>query len=65
MLKVNDIDGNLIEIAAVVVFKVIDSAKDLFEVKNYEEFVEIQSETALCHVANKYPYDQFGEDTWG
>ncbi|HRW13082.1 MAG TPA: SPFH domain-containing protein [Syntrophomonas sp.] len=61
MLKVNDIDGNPIEIAAVVVFKVIDSAKALFEVNNYEEFVEIQSETALRHVANKYPYDQFEE----
>ena len=62
MLKVNDIDGNPIEIAAVVVFKVIDSAKALFEVNDYEEFVEIQSETALRHVANKYPYDQFEED---
>lgn len=62
MLKVNDIDGNPIEIAAVVVFKVTDSAKALFEVNNYEEFVEIQSETALRHVANKYPYDQFDED---
>jgi len=62
MLKVNDIDGNPIEIAAVVVFKVIDSAKALFEVNDYEEFVEIQSETALRHVANKYPYDQFEEN---
>lgn len=62
MLKVNDIDGNPIEIAAVVVFRVTDSAKALFEVNNYEEFVEIQSETALRHVANKYPYDQFDED---
>lgn len=62
MLKVNDIEGNPIEIAAVVVFKVIDSAKALFEVNDYEEFVEIQSETALRHVANKYPYDQFDED---
>lgn len=61
MLKVNDIEGNPIEIAAVVVFKVIDSARALFEVNNYEEFVEIQSETALRHVANKYPYDQFEE----
>jgi regulator of protease activity HflC (stomatin/prohibitin superfamily) len=61
MLKVNDIDGNPIEIAAVVVFKVVDSARALFEVNDYEEFVEIQSETALRHVANKYPYDQFDE----
>ena len=61
MLKVNDIEGNPIEIAAVVVFKVVDSARAMFEVNDYEEFVEIQSETALRHVANKYPYDQFEE----
>lgn len=61
MLKVNDIEGNPVEIAAVVVFKVVDSAKALFEVNDYEQFVEIQSETALRHVANKYPYDQFEE----
>ncbi len=58
-LKVNDVEGNPIEIAAVVVFKVVDSAKALFEVDNYEQFVEIQSETALRHVATKYPYDNF------
>ncbi|MGF9714829.1 MULTISPECIES: SPFH domain-containing protein [Paenibacillus] len=58
-LKVNDIEGNPIEIAAVVVFRVIDSAKATFDVDNYEQFVEIQSETALRHVANKYPYDTF------
>lgn len=56
-LKVNDIDGNPIEIAAVVVFRVIDTAKAMFDVDNYEQFVEIQSETALRHVASKYPYD--------
>lgn len=61
MLKVNDIEGNPVEIAAVVVFKVVDSAKALFEVNDYEQFVEIQSETALRHVANKYPYDEFEE----
>ncbi|GAB6181497.1 SPFH domain-containing protein [Desulfotomaculum defluvii] len=58
-LKVNDVEGNPIEIAAVVVFKVVDSAKALFDVENYEQFVEIQSETALRHVATKYPYDNF------
>ncbi|WP_025690659.1 SPFH domain-containing protein [Paenibacillus zanthoxyli] len=58
-LKVNDIEGNPIEIAAVVVFKVINSAKALFDVDKYMEFVEIQSETALRHVASKYPYDSF------
>lgn len=60
-LKVNDVEGNPIEIAAVVVFRVIDSAKAMFDVDNYEEFVEIQSETALRHVATKYPYDNFNE----
>ena len=59
-LKVNDVEGNPVEIAAVVVFRVIDSAKACFDVDNYEEFVEIQSETALRHVATKYPYDDFG-----
>ncbi|BCG58378.1 SPFH domain-containing protein [Paenibacillus sp. URB8-2] len=58
-LKVNDVEGNPIEIAAVVVFKVINSAKALFDVDKYMEFVEIQSETALRHVASKYPYDGF------
>lgn len=57
MLKVNDVEGNPIEIEAVVVFAVVDSAKALFEVDDYESFVEIQSETALRHVASKYPYD--------
>jgi regulator of protease activity HflC (stomatin/prohibitin superfamily) len=61
-LKVNDVDGNPIEIAAVVVIKVVDSAKAVFDVDNYEQFVEIQSETALRHVATKYPYDNFEED---
>src|SRR5699024_4302460 len=46
-LKVNDINGNPIEIAAVVVFKVVDAAKAVFDVDQYEQFVEIQSETAL------------------
>ncbi|WP_040952920.1 SPFH domain-containing protein [Gorillibacterium massiliense] len=61
-LKVNDINGNPIEIAAVVVFRVIDSAKALFDVDNYNKFVEIQSETALRHVASKYPYDDLNGD---
>lgn len=61
-LKVNDVEGNPIEIAAVVVFKVVDSAKAVFEVDNYEEFVEIQSETAIRHVAGKYPYDTFTDE---
>ncbi|MEK4875098.1 SPFH domain-containing protein [Bacillus sp. FSL W8-0102] len=56
-LKVNDVEGNPIEIASVIVFKVIDSAKATFDVDDYEEFVEIQSEAAIRHVATKYPYD--------
>lgn len=60
-LKVNDVEGNPIEIAAVVVFKVTDSAKAVFDVDHYEDFVEIQSETALRHVATKYPYDNVDE----
>jgi regulator of protease activity HflC (stomatin/prohibitin superfamily) len=61
-LKVNDISGNPIEIAAVIVFKVVDTAKASFDVDNYYKFVEIQSETALRHVANQYPYDNLNED---
>lgn len=61
-LKVNDINGNPIEIAAVIVFKVVDSAKAVFDVDRYEQFVEIQSETALRAVATKYPYDIFNEN---
>ncbi|MBO1001480.1 SPFH domain-containing protein [Pseudogracilibacillus auburnensis] len=60
-LKVNDVNGNPIEIAAVIVFKVVDSAKAMFDVDQYEQFVEIQSETALRAVATKYPYDSFDE----
>lgn len=58
-LTVNDVEGNPIEIAAVVVFKVVDSARALFDVDDYSAFVTIQSETALRHVASKYPYDNF------
>ncbi|MDD2568354.1 MAG: SPFH domain-containing protein [Clostridia bacterium] len=58
-LKVNDVNGNPIEIAAVVVFKVTEPAKAVFDVDDYESFVQIQSETALRHVAAKYPYDNF------
>ncbi|KGK83821.1 membrane protein [Desulfosporosinus sp. HMP52] len=58
-LKVNDIEGNPVEIAAVVVFRVVDTAKAIFDVEKYEEFVEIQSETALRHIATRYAYDNF------
>jgi regulator of protease activity HflC (stomatin/prohibitin superfamily) len=55
--KVNDADGNPIEIAAVVVWQVEDTAKALFEVDDFVEFVAIQTETAVRHIANSYPYD--------
>lgn len=58
-LKVNDVGGNPIEIAAVVVFKVINATKAVFDVDKYEQFVEIQAETALRHVAAQYPYDDY------
>ena len=61
IIKVNDSKGNPVEIAAVVVFKVIDTAQALFNVDDYEEFVEIQSESAVRHVASEYPYDTFDE----
>lgn len=56
-LKVNDAHGNPIEIAAVVVWKVVDSAKALFDVENYEAFVAIQAETAIRALASRFPYD--------
>lgn len=55
--KVNDRDGNPIEISAVVVWKVVDTAEALFEVDDYEHFVEVQSESALRAMAARYPYD--------
>jgi regulator of protease activity HflC (stomatin/prohibitin superfamily) len=61
-LKVNDANGNPIEIAAVVVWKVVDSAEAHFEVDDYESFVTIQSEAALRNVANEYPYDNHNEE---
>lgn len=62
LLKVNDSDGNPIEISAVVVFKVVDTAKALFDVDYYQNFIEIQSETAVRHIASQYPYDTFNDD---
>lgn len=56
-IKVNDLHGNPIEIAAVVVWNVVDSARALFDVDNYEQFVGIQSETAIRALASEYPYD--------
>jgi regulator of protease activity HflC (stomatin/prohibitin superfamily) len=56
-LKVNDLAGNPIEIAAVVVWKVVDTAEALFHVDNYDNFVHVQSESALRSMALSYPYD--------
>jgi regulator of protease activity HflC (stomatin/prohibitin superfamily) len=62
-LKVNDSMGNPIEIAAVVVWRVVDSAKALFDVDSYETFVGIQSETAIRALATVHPYDSHEEGT--
>ena len=56
-LKVNDIDGNPIEIAAVVVWKVVETAEAVFEVDDYEHYVKVQSESALRNLATSYAYD--------
>lgn len=61
-LKVNDADGNPVEIAAVVVWRVVESAKAVFDVDDYEEFVDIQAETALRSLATRYPYDAAGSE---
>jgi regulator of protease activity HflC (stomatin/prohibitin superfamily) len=60
-LKVNDQDGNPIEIAAVVVWRVIDTAEAVFQVDDYEHFVHVQSESAVRVLATSYPYDSHGE----
>lgn len=63
-LKVNDSQGSPIEIAAVVVWKVFDTAEAMFEVDDYEEFVQIQSESALRNLSTTYPYEPHeGEGT--
>ncbi|MBO0846921.1 MAG: SPFH domain-containing protein [Nocardioides sp.] len=56
-LKVNDSDGNPVEIAAIVVWQVADTARSTYAVENYENFVSVQAEAALRHVANTHPYD--------
>ena len=60
-LKVNDSTGNPVEIASVVVWKVVDTAEALFEVDNFENFVRVQSEAALRNLTTGYPYDAYGE----
>jgi regulator of protease activity HflC (stomatin/prohibitin superfamily) len=61
-MKVNDFNGNPIEIAAVIVWRVVDSAKALFDVENYETFVTIQAETAIRNISTKYPYETHDGD---
>ena len=58
--KVNDADGNPIEIAAVVVWQVQDTASAVYSVDNFTQFVTIQTETAVRHIASSYPYDNRG-----
>jgi regulator of protease activity HflC (stomatin/prohibitin superfamily) len=56
-LKVNDFDGNPVEIAAVVVWRVVDTAEAVFEVDNFENYVKVQTESAIRNLATRYPYD--------
>lgn len=60
--KVNDRDGNPIEISAVVVWRVVDTAEALFEVDDYEDFVAVQSEAALRNLASRHPYDSHDDE---
>ncbi len=60
-LKVNDFDGNPIEIAAVVVWQVTETAEAIFQVDNYENFMQVQSESALRNMATSHPYDAHNE----
>ena len=61
-IKVNDTDGNPIEIAAVIVWKVVDTAEACFEVDDYANYVHVQSEAALRNLATSYPYDTHEEN---
>ena len=62
-LKVNDNEGNPIEIAAVVVWKVVDTAEAVFEVDDYNNYVKVQTESALRNLATSYPYDAHDDHT--
>ena len=61
-VKVNDLRGNPVEIATNVVWRVSDTAKALFDVENYQEFVDIQIESAVRVIGARYPYDDFNAD---
>ena len=58
-IKVNDLEGNPIEIAAVVVWRVVETAEAVFEVDNYEHYVKVQTEAAVRNLATHYPYDAY------
>jgi regulator of protease activity HflC (stomatin/prohibitin superfamily) len=60
-IKVNDLEGNPVEIAAVVVWRVVETAEASFEVDNYEHYVKVQSEAAVRNLATQYPYDAHEE----
>jgi ribosomal protein S15P/S13E len=62
-LKVNDNEGNPVEIAAVVVWRVVDTAEAVFEVDDYNNYVKVQSESALRNLATSYPYDAHDDQT--
>jgi len=62
-LKVNDLRGNPIEIALVMVWRVTDTAKAVFDVEDFDDYVTVQSEAALRHLALSYPYDTFEGET--
>ena len=61
-LKVNDADGNPVEIAAIVVWQVADTSRAVYAVDDYDNFVRVQAESALRHVATTHPYDDPGEE---
>jgi regulator of protease activity HflC (stomatin/prohibitin superfamily) len=62
VLKVNDARGNPVEISAVINWQVADTAKATFDVDDYADFVQVQAETAIRHVASVYPYDAYEDD---
>ena len=61
-LKVNDADGNPVEIAAIVVWQVADTSRAVYAVDDYDNFVRVQAESALRHVATSHPYDDPGNE---
>jgi regulator of protease activity HflC (stomatin/prohibitin superfamily) len=61
-LKVNDFDGSPVEIAAVVVWRVVDTAEAMFEVDNFENYVKVQTESAIRNLATRYPYDTHDDE---